>query len=81
MRAAVYYRIKDIEIEAVIGHEITGVVEKMGPDVKDSEDIGKGDRVALGISIGFGKYKMCKRGFYNLCADTKVIGRAAFLRD
>lgn len=58
---------------AVIGHEITGVVEEIGSDV-DYPEIKKGDRVVLVTSIGCGSCKMCSKGFYNLCPDTKAIG-------
>ncbi|MDD3726544.1 MAG: alcohol dehydrogenase catalytic domain-containing protein [Candidatus Ratteibacteria bacterium] len=59
---------------AVIGHEITGVVEEIGSDVKYPEKIQKGDKVVLVTSIGCGVCKMCRKGFYNLCPDTKAIG-------
>ncbi|HPP29883.1 MAG TPA: alcohol dehydrogenase catalytic domain-containing protein, partial [bacterium] len=59
---------------AVIGHEITGVIEEIGSDVRYPEKIKKGDKVAVVTSIGCGRCKMCSKGFYNLCPDTKAIG-------
>jgi len=59
---------------AIIGHEITGVIEEIGSDVKYPEEIKKGDKVVLVTSIGCGRCKMCSKGFYNLCPDTKAIG-------
>jgi len=59
---------------AVIGHEITGVVAEIGNRVRYPEPLREGDRVALVTSIGCGKCKMCGRGLYNLCPDTKAIG-------
>ncbi len=59
---------------AVIGHEITGTVAEIGTGVSYPEPLAKGDSVALVTSIGCGKCKMCGRGLYNLCPDTKAIG-------
>jgi len=58
---------------AIIGHEITGVVSEIGKNV-DYPEIKVGDKVVIVTSIGCGKCKMCKNGFYNLCPDTKAIG-------
>jgi L-iditol 2-dehydrogenase len=58
---------------AIIGHEITGVVYEIGKNV-DYPEIKVGDKVVIVTSIGCGKCKMCKNGFYNLCPDTKAIG-------
>lgn len=59
---------------AIIGHEITGVIEEIGADVKYPEPLKRGDRITTVTSIGCGKCKMCRQGFYNLCPDTKAIG-------
>lgn len=58
---------------AVIGHEITGKIVEIGNAV-DKTDLNIGDKVTTVTSIGCGKCKMCKQGFYNLCPDTKAIG-------
>lgn len=58
---------------AIIGHEITGIVAEIGKNV-DYPEIKLGDKVTVVTSIGCGKCKICKRGFYNLCPDTKAIG-------
>ncbi|MGB9677050.1 MAG: zinc-dependent dehydrogenase [Candidatus Ratteibacteria bacterium] len=58
---------------AIIGHEITGIVEEIGKNV-DYPEIKIGDKVTVVTSIGCGKCKMCRNGFYNLCPDTKAIG-------
>lgn len=57
----------------IIGHEITGTVVEIGKDVYYPE-VKIGDKVTVVTSIGCGKCKMCKNGFYNLCPDTKAIG-------
>ena len=58
----------------IIGHEITGVIDEVGSEVQYPEKLEKGDKVALVTSIGCGHCKMCGKGFYNLCPDTKAIG-------
>ncbi|MCL5674456.1 MAG: alcohol dehydrogenase catalytic domain-containing protein [Candidatus Omnitrophica bacterium] len=58
---------------AVIGHEITGEVSEIGKGLSDI-DLKIGDKIVLVTSIGCGKCPLCKKGFYNLCPDTKAIG-------
>jgi L-iditol 2-dehydrogenase len=67
------YGHKKVIPPAVIGHEITGIVDEIGSSVV-YPGIKEGDRVTLVTSIGCGKCKMCSRGLYNLCPDTKAIG-------
>lgn len=57
---------------AIIGHEITGEVVEIGKNVKTSLKIG--DRITPVTSIGCGKCRLCEKGLYNLCPDTKAIG-------
>ncbi|MFN4227178.1 MAG: zinc-dependent dehydrogenase [Candidatus Ratteibacteria bacterium] len=57
----------------IIGHEITGIVVEIGENI-EYPDLKIGDKVTVVTSIGCGKCKMCKSGFYNLCPDTKAIG-------
>ncbi len=68
-----FYGHKKVVPPAVIGHEITGTVDRIGSDVIYPE-IKEGDRVTLVTSIGCGKCKMCGKGLYNLCPDTRAIG-------
>lgn len=65
---------KKVVPPAVIGHEITGVIEEIGSDVVYPEPLKVGDKITTVTSIGCGKCKMCSKGFYNLCPDTKAIG-------
>ncbi|MCD6407539.1 zinc-dependent dehydrogenase [bacterium] len=64
---------KKVNPPAIIGHEITGIIEEIGKKV-DYPEIKVGDRVTVVTSIGCGKCKMCLKGYYNLCPDTKAIG-------
>jgi len=64
---------KKVNPPAIIGHEITGEIVEIGRNVNYPE-IKVGDRITLVTSIGCKKCKMCQKGYYNLCPDTKAIG-------
>lgn len=50
----------------VIGHEWSGQVAAIGPELEDL-DLAVGDRVVSENHIGCGRCPMCRRGRYNLC--------------
>ncbi len=50
--------------DVVLGHEIMGVIEKVGPGVRQLKE---GDRVVLPFNIGCGECFNCVRGFTNAC--------------
>lgn len=51
----------------ILGHEAMGVVEEVGPDVKD---IKKGDRVAVSCVIACGSCEFCQRQQFSCCDRT-----------
>lgn len=55
----------------VLGHEITGVIAELGPDIKRWK---VGDRVTIYPSIICGKCYYCKQGLTNLCTFEDSIG-------
>lgn len=57
----------------VQGHELTGVVEEVGPGV---ENVMEGDRVVAYQAWGCGYCEQCASGHSNLCANRKIIGKA-----
>jgi threonine dehydrogenase-like Zn-dependent dehydrogenase len=59
--------VPDTRIGAVMGHEFTGVVEEVGPEV---EGVRKGDRVMLPFQIFCGGCYYCQRGLTSCCEST-----------
>ncbi len=55
----------------VMGHEASGVIEKIGSSVKS---LAPGDRVAFDSMISCGKCQFCRRGHMNLCDNRQVLG-------
>ncbi len=53
----------------VLGHEAMGVVEEVGPDVRNLEP---GDRVVVPFVIACGTCGMCARGLQTQCETTQV---------
>lgn len=49
-----------------VGHEMVGVVEAVGADVKT---VKPGDRVTVNVETFCGEYFFCKKGFVNNCTD------------
>ena len=49
-----------------VGHEMVGVVEETGPDVRT---LRPGDRVAVNVETFCGECFFCKKGFVNNCTD------------
>lgn len=47
-----------------VGHEMVGIVEKVGPDVKT---VRPGDRVTVNVETFCGECFFCKRGYVNNC--------------
>ncbi len=54
----------------ILGHEISGIVEKKGVKV---ENLDIGDRVAVEPGITCGRCIYCKSGKYNLCKSVKFL--------
>lgn len=56
----------------ILGHEIAGVVEEIGREVKGYK---KGDRLAVAPPVYCGKCYFCLRGEYDLCLNIKEIAQ------
>jgi len=55
----------------IMGHEASGVIEKVGADVKDFKP---GDRVTFDSTVYCGHCYYCLRGEVNLCDNRRVLG-------
>ncbi len=64
---------KKVAPPAIIGHEISGIVAAVGPNAS-AGNVKAGDRVTVVTSVGCGRCKVCRDGYYNLCPDTRAIG-------
>jgi len=54
----------DIKLPHVPGHELSGVVEEIGKDVKHFK---VGDRITVPFSVGCGSCPQCKSGNHQIC--------------
>ena len=54
-----------------LGHEFTGIVEKVGPDVGGFRE---GMRITVDPNIACGRCPQCQRGKINLCENLQAIG-------
>jgi len=57
----------------VLGHEVAGVVEAVGSDVRDYRP---GDRIAISPSRPCGLCRYCQQGLQNHCLDMRYYGSA-----
>jgi len=60
-----------IDLPCSPGHEVTGVVDALGPGVSGP---GVGTRVLLEPNLVCGQCTYCTSGRYNLCEDLRVVG-------
>ncbi len=54
------------KIGVTVGHEMVGIVEQTGADVKK---VHKGDRVTINVETFCSECFFCKRGYVNNCTD------------
>ncbi|MGH8035268.1 MAG: alcohol dehydrogenase catalytic domain-containing protein, partial [Lysobacterales bacterium] len=57
----------------VLGHEVAGVIEAVGTDVKD---FACGERIAVSPSQPCGLCRYCQQGLQNHCLDMRYYGSA-----
>jgi L-idonate 5-dehydrogenase len=62
-----------IKAPMVLGHELSGVVEAVGPEVTQ---VAPGQRVALNPSLPCGNCENCRAGIRNHCTDMRFFGSA-----
>ena len=66
-----FIRSGEITYPCRFGHEWAGIVESVGPDVKDFKP---GDRVYTDNFASCGVCDACRRGDYMACKDTRSVG-------
>jgi alcohol dehydrogenase len=59
----------------VLGHELVGVVEAVGQDVRN---IRPGDRVVASFHVACGRCWFCRRGETSLCDEDAILGAGPF---
>jgi len=58
---------------AIMGHEFCGIVQEIGSEAA-AADLVTGDRIVMATSVGCGECMYCRRGWRNLCQNTKPMG-------
>jgi threonine dehydrogenase-like Zn-dependent dehydrogenase len=59
--------IPTMESGDILGHEFMGIVEEVGPDVKNLK---RGDRVVIPFTIACGNCLFCQKDLWSLCDNT-----------
>ena len=59
----------------IVGHEISGIIEKTGKGIKDFKE---GEEVIISPAIYRGRCEYCKKGLEHYCKDGAVIGGDGF---
>lgn len=59
------------DLPRILGHEYSGTVVTVGPDVTT---VREGDRIAVCAMLGCGRCPACDRGLPNVCRDRKTLG-------
>jgi L-iditol 2-dehydrogenase len=66
-----HFGLKDNITNQIMGHEISGVVEKVGNEITRFKI---GNKVAIAPDVSCGKCYYCEHGFVNLCVNHRMIG-------
>ncbi|MDI1243015.1 MAG: glutathione-dependent formaldehyde dehydrogenase [bacterium] len=59
--------VPDTRVGSTFGHEVTGIVEEVGPEV---QNLKAGDQVLVPFNIACGKCAFCRQGLYGNCHES-----------
>jgi threonine dehydrogenase-like Zn-dependent dehydrogenase len=71
----IYHGHTPIDEGAVIGHELVGVVEEVGPEVRT---VARGDRVVAPFYTACGACPQCRRGWWSQCEERAIFGHGTY---
>ena len=58
----------------IMGHEVVGIVEEIGPEAERTYHVTKGDRIVIEPYRNCGTCDYCKAGYYQLCRNGHIYG-------
>jgi S-(hydroxymethyl)glutathione dehydrogenase/alcohol dehydrogenase len=67
----IHGNVPNMPVDFIIGHEPVGIVEEVGPEVKDLK---KGDRVIVPFNVACGECDYCKSGLTSQCDNSNPHG-------
>jgi S-(hydroxymethyl)glutathione dehydrogenase / alcohol dehydrogenase len=65
--------VPDTRVGSTFGHEFTGIVEEVGPEVRNLE---VGDQVLVPFNIACGQCHFCKQGLFGNCHESNPMATA-----
>lgn len=71
----IYHGHTPIDEGAILGHELVGVVEAVGPEVRS---VRPGDRVVAPFYTACGACSQCRRGWWSQCEERAVFGHGTY---
>jgi 2-desacetyl-2-hydroxyethyl bacteriochlorophyllide A dehydrogenase len=71
----IYHGRVPVDEGAVLGHELAGVVEQVGPEVRA---VKPGDRVVASFYTACGVCYQCRRGWWAQCEERAILGHGTY---
>jgi 2-desacetyl-2-hydroxyethyl bacteriochlorophyllide A dehydrogenase len=71
----IYHGRVPVDEGAVLGHELVGVVEAVGPEVRE---VRPGDRVVASFYTACGVCAQCRRGWWAQCQERSILGHGEY---